>query len=357
MSNTKAAILAANGEFPTFNGTSVDDPKYPSLYTRALNWCAAAFTLDELRDFTIEYLEKDSYPVGDLRHVPSCYFATIGKIAYVRMNGNPVGERTIEFFDRTLRELNQLAANIVAQKKSEQKKQEKVRVPPFNKWNVVNQLEDLIDRGTFLGSNAGYEVLHGHKNRPSLFDFLQNHFTAARDEYQRATTDFIEYFNTVTDEEIGYRIKCYNRILDSLRNIPKSKRGIVRKNSRKSDSAKVAKVNYCASDSNLNLQSDDPKSILGSKMLTVYNRKKKRVAVFVAENGAGLSVRGTTIVGYDEEKSVAKTLRKPEAQLPEWARADRIRRVEVLLSSTNGKNFKPTGRLTNDTIILKAITE
>jgi hypothetical protein len=65
-----------------------------------------------------------------------------------------------------------------------------------------------------------------------------------------------------------------------------------------------------------------------------------------------LGIKGTTIIGYDEHKSVQKTIRKPEDKLKEFKSAGKIA-LRKFLEDINATDTKLNGRINEDIILLK----
>lgn len=63
-------------------------------------------------------------------------------------------------------------------------------------------------------------------------------------------------------------------------------------------------------------------------------------------------VKGTGIVGFDTDKSVAKTLRKPDEQLKEFAKAGKVG-LRTWLKDIKAVEVKLNGRINEDTLLLK----
>jgi hypothetical protein len=77
----------------------------------------------------------------------------------------------------------------------------------------------------------------------------------------------------------------------------------------------VAKLKYKKQDEPLKLVSINPTDIIGVKELWVYNTKSRKIGRYVATEFSELGVKGTTIVNFDEAKSVMKTVRSPKKNL------------------------------------------
>ena len=114
----------------------------------------------------------------------------------------------------------------------------------------------------------------------------------------------------------------------------------------------VAKLKYMKSNEPLKLVSVSPTDIIGSGELWVFNCKTRKLGRYVAAEFQTLGVKGTTITGFDEFKSVQKTLRKPEEKLKEFKAAGKVQ-LRKFLDEINATDTKMNGRLNEETILLK----
>lgn len=114
----------------------------------------------------------------------------------------------------------------------------------------------------------------------------------------------------------------------------------------------VAKLKYKKQDEPLKLVSINPVEIIGSKELWVYNTKTRKLGKYVAAEFSELGVKGTTITGFDEFKSVQKTLRKPAEQLKEFKAAGKVA-LRKFLDEINAVDTKMNGRINEEIMLLK----
>ena len=114
----------------------------------------------------------------------------------------------------------------------------------------------------------------------------------------------------------------------------------------------VAKLKYMKSDQANKLVSINPADIIGAKELWVYNTKTRKLGKYIAGEFSELGVKGTTITGYDEIKSVQKTLRKPEEQLKAFKDAGKVA-LRKFLDEIKAVDIKLNGRINEETILLK----
>ena len=114
----------------------------------------------------------------------------------------------------------------------------------------------------------------------------------------------------------------------------------------------VAKLKYMKSNEPLKLVSINPTDIIGTKELWIFNTKTRKLGKYVAAEFNDLGVKGTTITGFDEFKSVQKTVRKPEEKLKEFKAAGKVQ-LRKFLEDINATDTKMNGRINEDTILLK----
>ena len=114
----------------------------------------------------------------------------------------------------------------------------------------------------------------------------------------------------------------------------------------------VAKMKYLKQDDKLKIVSINPEDIIGAKELWVFNVKTRKLGKYVTTEFSELNVKGTTITGFDEIKSVAKTLRKPEEQLKEFKTAGKVV-LRKFLDDIKAVDIKLNGRINEDTVLLK----
>lgn len=115
----------------------------------------------------------------------------------------------------------------------------------------------------------------------------------------------------------------------------------------------VSKMKYAKEDKTLKLVSINPADIVGASELWVYNIKTRKLGKYVADSHAGtLGVKGTTIMGFDETRSVCKTLRKPAEKLQEFRKATKVQ-LRKFLEDIRATETKMNGRINADIVLLK----
>ena len=117
----------------------------------------------------------------------------------------------------------------------------------------------------------------------------------------------------------------------------------------------VAKLKYMKEEKTLKLVSINPVDIIGAQELWAYNTKTRKLFRYIADGTLGpLNVKGTSITGFDEVKSVGKTLRKPEEKLKEFAKASKVQ-LRKFLDDIKATPTAGNGRISADIVLLRAI--
>lgn len=110
----------------------------------------------------------------------------------------------------------------------------------------------------------------------------------------------------------------------------------------------VQKLKYMKEFPELGLKSILPTDIIGAKELWVYNTKYRKLTVYSGD----LSVKGTTIIGYEIAGSDTKTIRKPE----EFFKNTQIgkRPLNSAFKAIKAKPSTPNGRINDDCVLIAA---
>lgn len=203
---------------------------------------------------------------------------------------------------------------------------------------------------------VGYET----KIKPSHAKLILDYFTSMINESKEVVEfkdpDIKEAYDYMTGAKQRKEFAAlYEKIENACNMLIKS--GKVNRKPRKpkqiSNEKLVARLKYRTQDTIFSLVSVNPTAIIGAQELWVFNSKTRKLGKYIADEYEGpLSVRGSTIVGFDKVKSVCKTLRKPEEQLKEFQSAGKVA-LRKFMDTVTTKESELTGRVNGDTILLK----
>ena len=114
----------------------------------------------------------------------------------------------------------------------------------------------------------------------------------------------------------------------------------------------LSKLTFKQEDTEFKLTSLNPVKILEAQQLWVFNVKTRKLGLYIAENSAGLAVKGAMLLNYNPSNSIAKTLRKPKDVLNTVVTGGKIA-LRKVMDGVNAKPQKLNGRINKDTILLR----
>lgn len=248
--------------------------------------------------------------------------------------------------------------------------QERIREASYNHMEeIVNWLETWIANPAKFDYKA-FNLVNHFKAR----EINQAHARVIRDFYEPIYNEFTMLVTPpkVKDESYqqlveGYRAYTKTQIKNMLlaleeimgvTNMYLQQAKINRKPRAKKAPSKeklVSKLKFKLQDDRYKLVSIKPEEAAAALELWVFNTKTRKLGVYVASDSAALSVKGTTIVNFNEAKSIAKTLRKPEEQLKDANKLPKSK-LRKMFDSVNSVETKLNGRINADVILLKAYT-
>ena len=192
------------------------------------------------------------------------------------------------------------------------------------------------------------------------------HARIIRDFYSRNLTELLELSSGKADEQLreaySHRSKkqiksfiAFLQEIESACNMLMQEAKVNKKPRAKKAVSKdkiIAKLKYKKSDEPLKLVSVNPADIIGAQELWIFNSKTRKLGKYVAAEFQELGIKGTTITGFSEMKSVQKTLRKPAEQLKAFKEAGKVV-LRKFLEEINAVDTKMNGRINEDIMLLK----
>ena len=205
-------------------------------------------------------------------------------------------------------------------------------------------------------------ILKANNAKPAHVRFIKEFYTPTLNELLElasgnADEQLREGYKHRTKRQIRNLISFYQEILAACDMLAAEARVIRKPRTRKTISKEqlISTLKYKKIDETLKLVSIDPTSIIGARELWIYNTKLRKLGKYVAAEFSELSVKGLSIINFDEVKSIQKTLRKPIEQLAAFKTANKVA-LRKFLDEINSVDTKLTGRLNEEIILLKVLT-
>jgi hypothetical protein len=373
------------GPEPVWKGDeslTLSDDEFDSKLRRSMNYYNHHFTPKETRKYVVEWLKTRADVEPD---TIEAYRKTAEKLtpmtvcslvmaSYVKM---PLKDHHIEFIFSKVNEAIRMANDKLISDESgpileDQSKVKKPKTVKVAKPSVRDRVNDIVDQhiayfeemeNDFYSKkqlNPDAYAYFNAKNfpKPGLARFKKV-FETKRDELVEAQTgkdkQLKEGYAHFKAADFKKRVDFYNAILNDVVSYDTAKKAVRKPRVKKAVSKDklVSKVKYMKQDAALKVSSVNPVNIIGASVVWVYNTKYRKLGKYIADPiQKTMSIKGTTIIGFDEVKSVSKTIRKPETQIPEFMKAGKVA-LRKFLENIKATEVKLTGRLSEDVLILK----
>ena len=201
---------------------------------------------------------------------------------------------------------------------------------------------------------ANYNILAQHVSL--IKDMWEKQIGELQDSVADVDADLSEgyacYTKTQQKNMINYCTAIISE-LDAYHQSKKAKVGVRRKKPIPPEKI-VRKLKHLRTYPEFKLETVDPTKILKSSELWVYNTKNRKLQYYVADDYAKVfMVKGTSILGFDTNKSSQKTLRKPEDFLKQLRMAGKPD-SRKLFSDLKTTATSVNGRFNENLIIIKA---
>lgn len=328
---------------------------------RALNWYNYHLDSKESKKFTLSYLKEikaNKKDIDALEKISDEYFQNLGFVCRMKLRGAPISTKNEKWIE-----------NFIEQLKSKNQKNEDKPVPTVSIQDrvaektktYIAEIEGAIDDCLFVKDftllepyefmqTLGIKAVHAN----TIIKFFQKRL----DELSLTQKDkeLAEGYSNFSKKELKEYTKLLDKIINDAKKLAHNAKvtRAPRKKKTKPVDKIVSKIQYKKEDNEYKIASINPVDIVGCSQLWLFNTKTRKLGVYNSKDADGLNVKGTTIINFDENASVHKTLRKPEITLPEVIKSGKVA-LKKLLPNINAVEQALTGRINGDTILLRVI--
>lgn len=323
-----------------------------SQLVNALNWYNYLYTVEEGRPWLLQAMAQLGYEKPEIDAAKNAAQAkvipTACWLSKMYLNGTMFTEQQI----LSLRKLIETIVSSRLRVDDEGKKPSRVVDVQASirkaADDIIGEIEESIDKQDV----RVYDLLSDAKASAAVVTKVKKHFTEVYEEV--CSPDAKEGWHGVSKWK-----KLYKTIVDDCTrytgNKAASKPRKARKKKVKSAVDLLKSLKFQKECKELKLMSIDPANIIGAMSLWVYNTKYKKLTVLHASGPKGLSVKGTTVIGFDEKSSICKTVRKPEQVTKEVLGAGKVA-LRKIMAGLKTTEYAATGRIGSDTILLRTTT-
>lgn len=382
------------GDEPKWEGCeSWDVTKFMKTRTRMLDFYNYYCTSKDLFDDLLKWMSKNGYNKDAVSHVKAegeqaISFVTMKLARAMNMGMLPTRDDVMEYvkahpgismkephndekfvrsvIDPIVKRRAALKAS-VAQAKEDAPTQSLSPLERLsNKVNatILSELEAMIEDKGWTEKKIKVEGLNltsllkanaiPVKGTKEIFDWLEKYRVSLQNALDKENEFDVEGWAFTSKAGVKNRLKVITDMILQL-----EKYSVVNKTVRKPRKKKVKTADmqvkhlkYKESDEDFGIQSVSPLSVPGARKVIVFNTKYRKLTVYEADDP--ITVKGTTLQGWNPEKSYIMTVRKPEDILPAIANKTE-RQFTKLIDALKTKRATPNGRINQETIILRAL--
>ena len=364
ISKERAKTILAGGSEPAFADiTFASNEESTNFLEKSMGWYRQNFQQSIAKDWVVTYLNKNGKSDQAKRcgGISKSMLKFIAPYCRMHSRGFPMTDAIVEFIEKNLQELL-----IGAKLDSVPKVSVQDRICTKT-HEMLCGLEPVID-------NNLESIIQGNKKSNEILQWIDRSdlnaimASVVRERLNRTLVDLVAAYNK-TDMDLveGYSFikrPTMKNIIDALEsavNILNTKITTIKANRKprkkkiKSPLLQVKGLKYLNKSIEYGIDSVQPCGIIGSQGVIVFNTKNKKATVFVSsEPKTGLSIKGSTIIGFDDVKSFEKSVRKPD-DFVKNARGCRKTFNEAIkyLNGVKTKSCLPTGRVNKHCMILQ----
>lgn len=357
------------GEEPRFDIVTEDGRNI--LLARAFVWYNSFYGKKDAREMIALYLEhSDQHDLAKrVRKVPEYEFIlTYGWLARMTLRGLKLTSNEIEMLNTEIQRLiHRHPVNHTMESDETPSRPNVQEIMRDRAREAGGELEGLFDQFILEGAKTiGTVRVIDELTKKNV---LPQHVGLLVDNWKRRQTEFeeviagsdrelVQAYSNLTRTQLKNCVKYCEQVLSDFNSYVNLKKASKAPRARKPVPVEkiVRDVKYLKTfkDGKLELNSLPPTKLHGCSEAYIYDTELRKLIYLVADEYVKtLSVKGTTILGFDTVKSQVKTIRKPLETLTEFMKLgkpagrkyfDEIKTVGVT----------PKGRMNERMIILKA---
>lgn len=341
-------------------------------FSKLLNWYNQMSDTKDHDKWIVEYMKKNGYSKQDISGIVNLdSSANVTKssaavLARMETNGTIFDGEMKDLVKNKIHKALEFKQKIIAEETTTAKVVSiQDRIKALAEQHIIYVDDEIFnwyhERKTKISFSL-YTYLQSNQLNSQICNHIKNFIAKIRDEHaemmegkDEQLNEGYAYLSNASKKEIMKQLnQCVEDIERHVGNTKASKERKPRKKKEVSASKLINKLNYQKEFVKLKIKSIVPESIIGSQQLWLYNTKYDQLTMLNAISSSGLTVKGSTITGYDPDASVKKKVRKPEQTIQKVLSGGK-QILTKLMSTLTTKPIEVNGRVNNDTIILRAI--
>jgi hypothetical protein len=341
------AILNSKKVFPEFNQIDYDA-------SIAKNLCFYNDNVDGAvkKATALAYWKSKGLDTKSISRFGETWFNTAGAVAHMLF------ERKLALHDKDISFLDTKFAELNAMKEADEPATPKVTKEDKDARELklhIAEFEAAVDVIFAGGVADGKAYLLHNEVKPAMAKQIALHLRKYTRELKEIDTDEqlkegYSFLGKRKLKEVQEKLEALISACGMAAAITRAAKPRAKK--QKSPVLIAKNVKYLSEYAELKLKSVTPDKMVNASEVWLFNVKVRRLFKYVSLGGTGLTIKGTTILNFDPEKSGGKIIRKPETQL-KGVEGFTSRPLNKLYNDIRAVPSKATGRVNEDCIIVK----
>lgn len=339
------------------------EPEYPTVQPltslevgKAFNWYNYMKDASDARKYVITYLKNQGKMelAGQMNDVPDIWFSTTaGWTARLISNGYMLPDGYVDRLDARITDML-------------------VRIPVKEKETVVRNIVDFKEEKNKKVLESFDDNVEARDPKFVMYDWLHKNTVTVpaaqliKESYQEWYAELQEV-NGSKDDQLIEAYRCYTRAqiramikwfeavfmdIDKYCNNVKKARKPRQVKQKKVDPKKVLKdFKYCKEFNKI--ASVNPEKILSASEVWLFDTTYSKLTVLRVERDQKFIIKGTTIYGFDEAKSVAKSIGRKVDEMLKIVTTNQKSNLKVTMDGIKATPSKATGRCSEKTLIVR----
>ena len=344
---------------------------YQSEYGKALSWYNLIADQKDCREFLVDWFKGDATKLKALSQISDRMLPrTYANSARIAMRGFPLtDEHKARIWEKVEERVSKKTVLIEDDTAAPEPVAKVIKKPLVATTFIVSDVDDEIeklingeDTRTVSQILIPYRLTDKNyldcveKIEPILAEFAE--LVEVRRLPKTQLTDSQEqllesYSHLTTMKSVKDIVKLLESYVSDLKKSYVSKQvAKVRKKKPKDKSKLVQNLKFLVTDTALDVTSVEPINLLNCSEVWTFDTKTRKISKYFSPVSGSITVKGASLVGFDENFSNSRLLRKPETQIKEFSELKK-NDLTKWYSAVKSKSGPVRARLTPTTLILK----
>jgi hypothetical protein len=358
--------------------------EFHSKFRGAMNWYRLESPEKSLKHHVINWMGRNDYSKSEIAEFKKTKdnrcSQTVGAIAACLLRGMPEhradfnkGRNTAEWLRKEIAKVVEEGKDDIDESEESKVKEVKVAIPvptiQDRLREAAGKMSEDIDVAidSFIMDPEAFDpkafkmisLLRGQGVKAAHARFIKGFFQFGYNELIELSSgegdeQLKEAYSHLPRKHVRKIIEFYESIMTACDQIAAEQKVLKKPRAKKVKPAEelVKKVKFKATDDKLGIASVPAAQIVGAQVAIVYNTKTRKLGVYTSKTSEGLGVKGASITNFTD-KSVQKTLRKPDVQIKEFKDQNTANRVRTWFDKIKATEVKLNGRVNAEIMILK----